>query len=81
MSDYLSDISKEKDNKRVIMSATNLGNNPSRAEIEALLQQDGGSLPIYDVTFYLIDTNDHNISVTYIKDLNSYFYVSLTKAS
>lgn len=80
MSNYLSDMMKETDYKRVIYSAENLGNNPKRETIEALLQQDGGTLPVYDVSFFLYDTNEHNMQITYIQSLNEYFYSKMTMA-
>lgn len=79
MIDYLKDIMNEKDYKRVIESPDNLGNNPSRSDIEALLQANGG-LPNADVTFFLTDPNEHNMQVTYIKTLDEYFYTSMTMA-
>jgi hypothetical protein len=80
MIDYLKNIMEETDYKRVIQSASNLGNNPTRAQIEALLQEDGGELPTFDVTFFLIDPDDHNMQVMYIKELDEYFYTSMSMA-
>jgi len=77
----LKNIMNKKDYKMVATASGNIGNNPSRAQIEAILAENGMPLPVNDSTFFLIDTNNHNLQVTYIKNLDSYFYTSMALAS
>ena len=77
----LKDVLKINDYKNIAMASGNIGNNPSRTEIEAILVDNSIALPTEDITFFLIDTNNHNMQVTYIKSLDGYFYTSMSLAN
>ena len=77
----LKDILNNKDYKQIALASGNIGNNPSRNEIESILTENGIELPVYDSTYFLIDTNNHNMQVTYIAQLDDYFYTGMSLAS
>ena len=77
----LKNIMNKKDYKMVAMASSNIGNNPKRTEIEAILAENGMPLPVNDSTFFLVDPNNHNLQVTYILSLDGYFYTSMSLAS
>ena len=81
MGKQLLDLLQTKDYKTVAMASSNIGNNPSRADIEAILAENSIDLPAEDITFFLIDTNNHNMQVVYIKTLDTYFYTSMADAN
>ena len=76
----LKDILQENDYKWVIESASNLGNNPSRATIEALITGAGYDLPTTDMSFFLFDSNGHNMLCNYLLEKDTYFYTSMSQA-
>lgn len=80
MGKQLRDLLNAEDYKIVATASGNIGNNPTRADIETILTNNGVSLPTKDVTFYLVDTNDHNFQVSYISSLDTYFYTSMKSA-
>lgn len=77
----LKEIMEKKDYKIKLESSSNLGNNPSRATIEALFAEHGIDLPTFDVTFYLFDSNGHNQQVNYLAEKDAYFLINMSEVN
>ena len=77
----LKDILETNDFTVHITVAVNIGNNPTKAEIDQILVDSGNANPkIGDVGFFLTATNA-TFRMTWLQDLDTYVYIKLKTAS
>ena len=75
----LQDILEVHDFKYLMITAGSLGNNPSRADIEMVLIENGFTEPLAnEVSFSIVDVAEKMFNVTYYPSIDRYGYEKLT---
>ena len=75
----LKDILEVHDFKHLMVTTGTLNNNPSRAQIEMVLIENGFTEPLAnEVSFSMIDINEKMFNVTYYPSIDRYGYEKLT---
>ena len=75
----LQDILEKNDFKHLMVTGGNLGNKPSRNDIEMVLIENGFTDPLAnEVSFSMVDINEKMFNVTYYPSIDRYGYEKLT---
>ena len=74
----LRELIEQNEFKMKLPTVANLGNTLTHLEIEAVLTENGLTLPVQDVSFFILDAASHVYSVTYLG--TNWHYIKLKNA-